>query len=64
MTSRGTSPGMTGRGRCCWSRPLRTAMAGQARNRGGGSYQVIGHDPVAGGGDSTAVAVFTVRGIR
>jgi hypothetical protein len=36
------------------------AMAAQARSHGSGSYQVGAHDPVAGGRDSTAVAVLTI----
>jgi len=36
------------------------AMAAQARSHGSGSSQVGAHDPVAGGRDSTAVAVLTI----
>jgi len=39
------------------------AIAGQARSHGSGSYQVDAHDPVAGGRDSAAAAVFTTGGV-
>jgi len=35
------------------------AIAGKARSHGRSSYQIGAHDPVAGGQDSTAVAVLT-----
>jgi hypothetical protein len=35
------------------------AIAGKAGSHGRGSYQIGAHDPVAGGQDSTAVAVLT-----